>query len=83
MVGTGNELTSDGTYDYTYDASGNEITKTNISSGYTWTYGYNPAGEMTSAVLTNASNVVEITEAYKYNALGNKVEVDSTQSGRR
>ena len=36
---------------------------------------------MTSAVLTNASNVVEISEAYKYDALGNQVEVDSTQSG--
>ena len=39
---TGNELLSDGTYNYTYDNDGNLLTKTQISNGqatqYTWDY---------------------------------------------
>ena len=41
-TGTGNQLTSDGTYNYVYDAAGNLTKKTTISSGvyvtYTWDY---------------------------------------------
>ena len=39
-TGTGNELTSDGTYDYTYDANGNMITKTDIATGDELNYTY-------------------------------------------
>jgi RHS repeat-associated protein len=77
-TGTGNELTSDGTYNYTYDAKGNEITKTNISTSWKWTYGYNNANEMTSAVETNASSVVQLSVAYKYDVFGNLIEEDVT-----
>jgi hypothetical protein len=58
-TGAGNEMTSDGTYDYTYDAKGNEQTKTNISTGDKWTYEYNNANEMTSAVETTSGSAVE------------------------
>ncbi|MEW4566205.1 RHS repeat-associated core domain-containing protein [Bremerella sp. JC770] len=41
-TGDNNQLTSDGTYNYTYDDEGNRLTKTNISTGdyveYTWDY---------------------------------------------
>jgi hypothetical protein len=40
VVGPGNELLSDGTYNYQYDADGNCIERTNIATGavtdYTW-----------------------------------------------
>jgi YD repeat-containing protein len=40
-----NRMTSDGTYNYTYDAEGNTLTKTQISNGDQWTYGYDSAIE--------------------------------------
>src|SRR6185312_1413642 len=33
-TGTGNQLTSDGTYSYTYDNEGNQTSQTNIATGY-------------------------------------------------
>ena len=39
-TGTGNELTSDGTYNYTYDANGNMVTQTDIATGDETIYDY-------------------------------------------
>ena len=56
---TGNQLSTDGTYNYTYDANGNELTKTNISTGDYWTYGYDDKNEMTSAVDKTSGGTIE------------------------
>ena len=44
-IGPGNQLLSDGTWNYTYDADGNLIQKVGVSTGpdhgITWTYTYN------------------------------------------
>ena len=74
VIGPDNELLSDGTYNYTYDAEGNELTKTDIATGDTWTYGYSPENQLTSAVETDAQGDVETSVAYKYDVFGNRVE---------
>jgi YD repeat-containing protein len=77
-TGTGNELTSDGTYDYTYDASGEEITKTDIATGDKWTYGYNAGGELISAEEQTALGAIEQEIDYDYDVLGQLIETQAT-----
>jgi hypothetical protein len=77
-IGTDNEITSDGTYDYTYDNDGNEITKTNISTGDNWTYGYNNANELVSAVEKTSGGTTELAVAYEYDVFGNLIEEQVT-----
>jgi len=75
-TGSENELTSDGTYNYTYDANGNVAVRTQISNGDYWTYGYNNNNEMTSALEKTQAGAVEQTIVYKYDVFGNRVETD-------
>src|SRR5262249_39657676 len=59
-TGTGNRLTSDGTYSYTYDNEGNTLTKSASGSGetdYTWDY----RNRLTDVKVKNSSGTV-ITE---------------------
>jgi RHS repeat-associated protein len=82
VVGPDNQLLSDGTNNYTYDADGNETTRTNIATGDTWTYGYDNANQMISAVETAADGTVEVQAAFKYDAFGNRLEQDVTYPGQ-
>jgi RHS repeat-associated protein len=75
---TDNELKTDGTYSYTYDDEGNEITKTKISTGDYWTYGYDNKNELTSAVEKTSGGTLELSVNYVYDALGNRIEEDVT-----
>ncbi len=72
-TGQDNELTAEGGYTYTYDARGNEITKS--GGGITWTYAYNAGNELVSAVETGTSTA---TIDYMYDVFGNLIEEDAT-----
>ncbi len=76
MIGPDNQLLSDGTYNYTYDADGNEATKTNIATGDKWVYNYNNADQLVSAVKTSANGTVETQVIIKYDVFGNRIEED-------
>jgi hypothetical protein len=39
VPGSGNQLSTDGTWTYTYDAAGNETKKGKGASAETWTFG--------------------------------------------
>jgi RHS repeat-associated protein len=73
-------MTNDGVWTYTYDAEGNQATKSD-GSGNTWTYGYDLQNRLTSAVETNgAATLARAT--YVYDALGKRLEADDyTSSG--
>src|SRR5262249_13032532 len=71
-----NLLASDGTWNYTYDAVGDTITQTGVSggseAGVSWTYGYNDANQMTSAVETvNGTTAQEVS--FTYDVFGNRI----------
>ena len=71
---TGNQLTSDGTYDYTYDANGNMITKTDIATGDELIYTYdfrNRLVEVDQVVGGDESTLA----TYGYDLLNRRVEV--------
>ena len=74
VIGPDNQLLSDGTYNYTYDADGNEATKTNIATGDKWTYGYNNADQLVSAVETTAGGTVETQVLIQYDVFGNRLQ---------
>ena len=61
-IGVDNELTSDGTYNYTYDHAGNLATKTLIAGGETWTYAYDNENHLISAVESNAWHGTPVDE---------------------
>ncbi len=77
---TGNELTTDGVWTYTYDNAGNEIGKSNATD--TWVYTYNNRNQLVEADRdATGTSTVDLAVAYKYDAFGNQIEEDVTQSG--
>src|SRR5207253_1945981 len=46
--GDNNQLTTDGTWNYFYDAEGNVAKKIKISTGETWKYGYDHQNHLIS-----------------------------------
>ncbi len=86
VIGPGNQLLSDGVWNYTYDAAGNLIQKVGVSPGpdknLTWTYTYDNLNALTSAVETT-SGTATTTVVYDYDALGNRIEEDATINGAR
>ncbi len=81
VIGQDNQILNDGTWSYTYDADGNLIEKAGDSGGpehgITWTYTYNNANQMTSAVeVQGSSTLASVT--YTYDSLGNRIEEDYT-----
>jgi RHS repeat-associated protein len=87
VTGPDNELLSDGTWNYSYDAEGNETEKVNIATGVTWTYGYDNRNEMTEAKewtedpAHDGTAYVEVQENFKYDVYGNRVEQDLYPTG--
>jgi RHS repeat-associated protein len=73
-TGTGNELSTDGIYNYTYDNNGNLITKTSIATGleleYTWDY-----RNRLTEVQQVSGGVTTTLAQYTYDALNNPIEV--------
>jgi RHS repeat-associated protein len=64
-----NRLLSDAKFDYAYDNEGNQTTKTERATGKLTTYTWNALHQLTSAHLPDGSTV-----AYRYDALGRRVE---------
>ena len=79
-TGLANELTSDGIWNYFHDKNGNLVGKTNISTGETWSYGYDNRNRLISAIQTTSAGV-QMQATYVYDALGQRIEKDVTQSG--
>jgi RHS repeat-associated protein len=72
----GNEVTYDGTYSYTYDGEGNEITKD--GAGQTWSFTYDDDNHMIQASEVTAGSTT--ISDFRYDALGNMTEEDVTVS---
>jgi RHS repeat-associated protein len=81
VTGSENQLTTDGTYSYTYDKEGNLITKTNISTSEQWTFGYDNLNHMISAIDKNSSGTTLTYATYLYDVFGNRIEKDVWQTG--
>lgn len=80
-TGTGNRLTSDGTYNYTYDAEGNRLTKTRISDGQATSYTYDERNRLTGVQVRSVGGVLLADEQYTYDALDRRIAVLTDPDG--
>jgi RHS repeat-associated protein len=80
-TGAGNRLTSDGTYNYTYDAEGNRLTKTRISDGQVTSYTYDERNRLTEVQVRSAGGVLLADERYTYDALNRRIAVLTDPDG--
>ncbi len=75
VTGKGNELTSDGVYNYTYDNEGNTLTQTDIATGsvtyYTWDY----RNRLTEEKVTDSHGNVLNDEKFTYDVNDNRIGV--------
>jgi RHS repeat-associated protein len=71
-TGTGNELTSDGQFTYTYDKNGNVLTKTD-ASGNVWTNTWDYRNRLTEVKETNSSQQVVLDETFQYDVNNNLI----------
>ena len=72
-TGTGNQLTSDAAYDYTYDDEGNLLTKTRISderlTEFTWDY----RNRLTKVLVKNSSGTVLQETRFSYDVYNRRI----------
>ena len=84
-VGTNNRLTSDGTFNYTYDNEGNRLTKTRISSAtvddYKTEYTWDCRNRLVGVVLKNNSNAKKKELLYDYDHLNRLVRRKADNDG--
>jgi hypothetical protein len=82
-VSSGNELTtfvdpvSGNTLSMTYDAAGNELTKTNTYTSITWTYTYNNANQIATAVEKSGTLTMQ-SATYEYDPFGDLLKESVT-----
>jgi RHS repeat-associated protein len=62
----GNELTSDGTYTYSYDSEGNQVSKTRLSDNEQWTFTWDYRNRMTQAVEKTSAGVTVTADVFTY-----------------
>jgi RHS repeat-associated protein len=86
-TGTNNQLASDGTFNYTYDAEGNRISRTRISSAsandYLTTYTWDYRDRLTDVDFYNNSSVLTSHVHYTYDVYDHRISksLDRTGSG--
>ncbi len=74
---TGNEVASDGTYNYAYDAAGNLLSKTSIATGAATTYAWDYRNRLTE-VDSVSGTTTTVVARFTYDALNRQIEeVDS------
>jgi RHS repeat-associated protein len=73
LVAHSNELASDGTYNYLYDADGNMTSQTNIATGAATVYTYNNRGMQTSAMDKDPSDRTTEVIDYTYDVFNNLI----------
>ena len=74
-TGTGNELTSDGTYNYTYDNEGNTLTQTRISDGQVTNYSWDYRNRLTEVVVKTSGGTVLNDEKFTFDVNNNRIGV--------
>lgn len=72
------QLTSDGTYDYTYDAEGRLTQRRNRGTGGVTQYTWSDAGQLTSITAPNGA-----ISTYRYDGFGRRLEANESGTVRR
>jgi RHS repeat-associated protein len=77
-VTTGNQMTADLSWTYSYDNEGNlkEKDTKRVGSSEKWMYTYNASNELTEVNHYNTQGIHDLTVDYKYDAFGEQIEED-------
>ena len=70
---TGNRLTSDGTYNYTFDNEGNVLTKTRISDSQRWEFTWDYRNRLTNVKIKNAGGAVILEDRFTYDVWDHRI----------
>ncbi|UUO05343.1 hypothetical protein M4951_18415 [Blastopirellula sp. J2-11] len=81
VIGAGNQILSDGTYNYTYDDEGNITRKTNIADGSYTVYEWDFRNRLASVTNYDVSDVKLQKVAYGYDAFNNLISRDLDSNG--
>ncbi len=79
-TGTGNQLLSDGTYSYQYDAEGNCTCQTDTATGATTHYAWDYRNRLTDITCKDPQNNVTKTIHYTYDAFNRRIGETVTNS---
>jgi RHS repeat-associated protein len=91
QTGPGNQLLSDGTWDYAYDNEGNLVRKIDPSTGVIWAYAYDHDNHLVRAVqswntdpsqgaVPQGTGGTQLEVDYRYDVFGNRIERQETDS---
>jgi RHS repeat-associated protein len=82
-TGTNNQLLSDGTYEYTYDAEGNRLTRTRLSNGYATQYVWDHRNRLMAVIEKDDQDNVLSPVEFKYDMFNRRIAkiVDSDGPG--
>ena len=80
-VGTNNQMSSDGTYDYTYDDEGNLILRTEISTGYYREFVWDHRNRLTQVLDKDDVDTVLKQFDYKYDAFDRRIQKSIDNDG--
>jgi hypothetical protein len=84
QVGPGNEVLSNGVWNYKYDLAGNLVEKDGIGTGLVWRYTWDDANHLLSAVEYDSRGQVVVREVNHWDVFGNLLaqEVYSGATGQ-
>ena len=77
QTGANNEITTDGTWTYTFDQEGNLIKKSKGANAETWTFGYDNLNHLiwTKDAATDGGSATTLA-TYVYDVFGHRIEKD-------
>jgi RHS repeat-associated protein len=81
-TGTGNQLSSDGTYNYTYDNEGNVKTKTRISDGQVTTFTWDYRNRLTEVVVKTSGGTVLQDDKFTYDVEDRRIGKNTLSGGQ-
>jgi RHS repeat-associated protein len=73
VVGTNNQIASNGTFNYSYDKEGNLTAKTSISTGAITTYSYDHRNRLTTVIDKTANGTITQTVEFIYDAFDRRI----------
>ena len=73
VTGRNNQILSDGTHAYGYDAEGNMTARTNLATGATTLYAYDHRNRLVSVVDADSGGVVTQTVTFAYDAMNRRL----------
>ncbi|WP_153559381.1 RHS repeat-associated core domain-containing protein [Roseimaritima sediminicola] len=84
-TGDDNQISSDGTFNYTYDDEGNRLTKTNVSTGEVVAYSWDHRNRLTSITTKDSVGTVTHQVDYTYDIFNRRIvktiDADGAGSG--